>query len=113
MIPNIIPNEWKARATVKQYLRNTIEGDSYKPLAWGPIQINSSYAGTGTQKIFWDETGTPPSAYSMVHRLRMRNGFGMDMTYNIRVFFTDESCRHWAGMEYMDEYDPDRYFLWK
>ena len=110
---DLTPQERQARATVKRVFRQAPEGDSYKPMAWGRVEFDSPRAGTGTQKIFSDKTGTPPSEYSMTHRLRMRNGFGMLMTYDIRAFFTDKSCTEWAGMEYMDNDDPNRYLMEK
>ncbi len=43
----------------------------------------------------------------------MRNGFGMLMTFDIRVFFTDESCKYWEDMEYMADNDPNRHLMQK
>ena len=110
---DLTPQERQARATIKARFKKAPEGDSYKPIAWGRVEINAPRAGTGTENPIYGETGTPPSAYSMTHRLRMRNGFGMLMTFDIRAFFTDESCRTWAGMEYMDDDDPNRHRMRK
>lgn len=110
---DVTPQERQARATVKRVFKQAPEGDSYKPVAWGRVEVNSIYAGTGTEKFIGKKTGTPPSAYSITHRARMRNGFGMEMTFDIRVFFTNERCTEWAGMEYMDHDDPDRYRMRK
>ena len=110
----VMSQERQAKATIKRHLREAAanEGSSYKSVAWGSVKFNSSRAGTGTKKIFSDEkTGTPPSDYSITHRFRMRNGLGLSMTYDIRVFFTDESCTKWAGYEYMDDDDPNRYLM--
>ena len=109
-----VTQEGQAKATVKRYLREAAanEGSSYKSIAWGSVEFNSLHAGTGTKKFFSDEkTGTPPSDYSITHRFSMRNGLGLSMTYDIRVFFTDESCTKWAGYEYMDDNDSHRYLM--
>lgn len=111
---DLTQQERQARATIKARFKQAPDGDSYKPMAWGRVEVNAPCAGTGTKNLLFDEeTGTPPSPYSMTHRLRMRNGFGIEVTFDIRVFFTDESCRKWAGMEYMATDDPNRYLLRK
>lgn len=110
---DLTPQERQARATIKARFKQSPDGDSYKPMAWGRVEVNSFYAGTGTKNVIFGETGTPPSPYSMTHRLRMRNGFGMEVTFDIRVFFTDESCKQWAGMEYMASDDPNRHLMQK
>ena len=110
---DLTPQERQARATIKARFKQAPEGDSYEPMAWGRVEVNSLYAGTGTKNPLFGKIDVPPSAYSMTHRARMRNGFGMVMTYNIRVFFANASCREWVGMEYMDEEDPNKYLMKK
>ncbi len=105
---SLTPQERQARSTVKHIFQGAPEGDSYQPIAWGSVKFKDPEAGTGTKHFLSDPTGEPPSAYSITHRLRMRNGFGMEVTFDIRCFFTNESCTDWAGMEYMDEDDPAR-----
>lgn len=108
---NLTPQERQARNTVKTRFKQAPNGSSYEPIAWGRVEYNSSYAGTGTKNPIFGETGTPPSAYSMAHRLKMRNGFGNVLTFDVRVFFTNESCTEWAGMEYMSSNDPTRHLM--
>jgi len=107
------PNNQQAKATITRFLKQSPDGDSYEPIAWGTVEFNSPRAGTGTKNPIYDKTGTPPSAYSMNHRFRIRNGFGMVATFDIRVFFADESCTEWVGMEYMDVDDPSRWLMEK
>lgn len=110
---NLTPQDRQARATVKAVFKQSLEGDSYKPIAWGRVETDSFYAGTGTENFLFGKTSTLPSKYSITHRLKMRNGLGMLITYDVRIFFTDEHCTRWTGMEYMDQDDPTRYLMEK
>lgn len=41
---DLTPQERQARATIKARFKQSPDGDSYKPMAWGRVVVNASYA---------------------------------------------------------------------
>lgn len=94
-----------AKKSVRKYLKESPEGKTYEPQAWGYAQVDDPYAGSGTTKPFWGESKAL-SRYSIVHRFRMRNGFGMLPSFDMRFFFSDDTYSNIIGYEYMRPNDP-------
>ena len=106
---------YNAKRTIKSQLRGSIQGDSYKPYAWGQVEYEDAFAGTGSEDVIGIyKTKQIPSEWSIVHKFKMRNRIGMEMVYIVRFFFSDESCTEYVGMEYIDEeIDPSVWNLTK
>ncbi len=95
---------YNAKRTVKTQLKESIQGDSYKPYAWGQVEFEDIFAGTGFEDVLGlRKTKQIPSKWSIVHKFKMRNRIGMEMVYVVRFFFSDKSCTEYVGMEYVDE----------
>lgn len=99
------PEERNAKYAVRSYLKNRPDGSSYKKQAWGLPQTDDPYAGTGTENLIFGKS-EKLSRYSIAHKFRMLNGFGMHMSYNMRFFFSDETFSKVIGFEYMSNNDP-------
>lgn len=104
---------YNAKRTVKAQLKESIQGDSYKPYAWGQVEFEDVFAGTGSEDVLGlHKTKQILSKWSIVHKFRMRNRMGMEMVYVVRFFFSDKSCTEYVGMEYVDEeMDPAAWSL--
>lgn len=101
----------QAQQTVIRYFKGMPDGRSYRAVSWGNVECDAYNAGTGTRNPIYGVTGEPPSRYSLVHRLKMKNGFGERDVFDVRLFFADETYTRIVGMEYMDSEDTDRRYL--
>jgi len=103
------PQEKTARNAVKNYLKSSPDWRSYEVQGWGFPTVDDFRAGTGTSGFAYGESKVL-SRYSIVHKFRMKNGFDMHMSYDMRFFFSDSTFRMVIGMEYMSSDDPTPMF---